>query len=60
MEQFSRGVVGLGLLHLMGLVEQLCRGMMCLDFVHLMKQLAGGMVRLPLTQSVNLVEELRR
>lgn len=58
-QQFRRGVVGLGLLHLMSLVEQLCRGMMRLDFLHLMEQLGGGMVGLPLTKPVNLVEELR-
>lgn len=32
--------MGLGLVHLMGLMEKLCRGVVCLGFVYLMEQLS--------------------
>lgn len=33
--------MGFSLVHLMGLMEQLCRGVVGLGFVHLLEQLSG-------------------
>lgn len=49
--------MGLSLMHLMGLMEQFCGGVVGLGFVNLMEQLSRRMVRLSSMHLVSLMEK---